>query len=56
MSKITIKNISSGMVSLYVPELRVARDLIPGRVLPLTDDEYTALSYDPGFVSLVRGH
>ena len=56
MSKITIKNISTGIVSLYTPELHVARELVPGRVLPLTDDEYQSLSYDPGFVSLVQSH
>lgn len=56
MGKITIRNISTGYVSLYVPELHVPRELSPGRIIPVSDEEYEALSYDPGFVSLVRGH
>lgn len=56
MGRITIKNISTGIVSLYTPELHVARELVPGRVLPLTEDEYASLSYDPGFNSLVQSH
>ena len=31
MSKINIKNVSSAKISLFVPESRIQRELIPGQ-------------------------
>jgi hypothetical protein len=36
MSKITVKNISSGTVVIAVPEISFNRSLSPGRVIPIT--------------------
>lgn len=56
MSKITIKNISSATVSLFDPIIKLNRELIPGRAIPVSDEMYEDLSLDPGFVALLRGH
>lgn len=56
MSKITVKNISSGNVVLIAPNLRFRRELLPGRKIPLTNEEYEELSFDSGFAALLNGH
>lgn len=56
MGKITIKNISSATVSLFDPVIKLNRELIPGRIIPVTQEMYEDLSLDPGFVALLRGH
>lgn len=56
MDKITIKNISNATVSLYVPEIKLNRDLIPGRAISINREEYDDLTFDPGFNSLVKAH
>lgn len=53
---ITIKNMSSSMVSLYVPSIRFNRELPPGRVVPLSKEEYEELMYDSGVLALINGH
>jgi hypothetical protein len=53
---IRIKNISTSLVSLYAPNIKFNRELIPGRTIPLTDEEYEELTFDPGFMALVNGH
>lgn len=53
---ITIKNVSSSMVSLFVPSIRFNRELTPGRVISLSKEEYDELMYDPGVVALINGH
>ena len=53
---IRIKNISTSMVSLYVPSIKLNRDLTPGRMIPVTDEEYEELTFDTGFNALVKGH
>lgn len=53
---IRIKNISTSLVSLYLPSIRFNRDLMPGRVIPITNEEYEELTFDTGFTSLVDGH
>jgi len=55
MGRITIKNISTSLVSLYVPP-KFNRELVPGRAIPITEDEYEDLTFDPGFMALVNGH
>ena len=56
MSKITLKNISSGLVVVVVPDIGFRRELVPGRSVPITEDEYDALVFDPGVDALIQGH
>ena len=53
---IQIKNISTSLVSLYVPEIKLNRELMPGRVIGLSKEDYDELTFDPGFNALVNGH
>ena len=53
---IKIKNVSTSIVSLYVPSIKLNRELTPGRAIPVTDEEYDELTFDPGFMALVNGH
>lgn len=53
---ITIKNISSSLVSLYAPAIHFNRELTPGREIPLSEEEYNELIFDSGFMSLVDSH
>lgn len=53
---ITIKNISTSLVSLYFPAIRFNRELMPGREIPVTNEEYEEMTFDTGFMSLVSGH
>ena len=53
---ITLRNASTSIVSLYVPHIKMNRELIPGRKVPITQEEYEELTFDPGFMALVRGH
>ena len=53
---IRIKNISTNLVSLYVPNIHFNRELMPGREIPVSDEEYEELTFDTGFMSLVSGH
>ena len=53
---IRIKNVSTSLVSLFVPSIKLNRDLTPGRVIPVTEEEYDELTFDPGFMALVNGH
>ena len=56
MSKITLKNISSGLVVVLVPDIGFRRELFPGRAVPITEQEYEALIFDPGVDALLQGH
>lgn len=56
MSKITMKNISSGTVIVAVPDISFRRELLPNRVVPVTQDEYNSLVFDPGVDALIQGH
>jgi len=53
---IRIKNVSTSLVSLYVPSIKLNRELTPGRVIPVSQEEYEELTFDPGFMALVNGH
>ena len=53
---IRIKNISTSLISLYVPNIHFNRELMPGREIPVSQEEYEELTFDPGFMSLVSGH
>lgn len=56
MSRITVKNVSTSMVSLFAPAIKLNRELTPGREIPLSQEEYEELTFDPGFMALVNGH
>ena len=53
---IRIKNVSTNLVSLYIPNIHFNRELMPGREVPVSQEEYEELTFDPGFMSLVNGH
>ena len=53
---IRIKNISTSLVSLYAPNIHFNRELMPGREIPVSQEEYEELTFDTGFMSLVNGH
>lgn len=53
---IKVKNVSTSLVSLYVPSIKMNRELTPGRALPVSEEEYEELTFDPGFMALVNGH
>ncbi len=53
---IKIKNISTSLISLYSPAIHFNRELMPGREIPVSQEEYEELTFDPGFMSLVNGH
>jgi len=53
---IRIKNISTSLISLYAPNIHFNRELMPGREIPVSQEEYEELTFDPGFMSLVSGH
>ena len=53
---ITLRNASTSTVSLFVPAIKMNRELTPGRKIPVTQEEYEELTFDPGFMALVRGH
>ena len=52
---ITVKNISSATVVLSVPEISFNRSLAPGRVIPVNEEDYDNLVFDPGVQNMVRG-
>ena len=56
MKNITIKNVSTAKIYLSIPSIRFSRELMPGREIPLTEDEYRELTYDTGCMSLIGGH
>ena len=56
MSNISIKNVSSAKICLAIPSIRFNRELMPGRIIPLTEDEYRELTFDPGCRNLIDGH
>lgn len=53
---ITIRNASTSTISLFVPAIKMNRELTPGRRIPVSKEEYEELTFDPGFMALVRGH
>ena len=53
---IKIKNVSTSLVSLYVPSVKLNRELTPGRTIPISEEEYEELTFDSGFMALVNGH
>jgi len=54
MGKITLKNISTATVNIVSDRFR--RELVPGRIVPINQQIYEDLMFDPGFNNLVKGH
>lgn len=53
---ITIKNVSSSDVSIWLPGVNFNRTFTPGRKVPITAEVYDELQNDPGALALIRGH
>ena len=56
MHNLSVKNISTATVVLSAPNIRFRRELIPGRTVTLSQEEYEELSFDSGFSALLNGH
>ncbi len=56
MKNITIKNVSTAKIYLTLPSILFSRELMPGREIPLSEDEYREMTFDPGCMSLIGGH
>lgn len=56
MSNLSIKNISTATVVIIAPNIRFRRELVPGRSVSLTPEEYEELSFDTGFSALLNSH
>lgn len=56
MNKVSIRNISSTKVSLYMPEIHIQRELLPGQAFSLDRDVYDELILDQGVEALFAGH
>ena len=55
MGNVTVKNISSATVVISVPEISFNRSLSPGRQIPITQEIYNDLVFDPGVQNMIRG-
>lgn len=53
---IKIKNISTSIVTIALPDIRLRREIKPGMTMPFKEEEYEFLPFDPGFNALVSGH
>lgn len=56
MSKITLTNVGTATVSLFFPNIKWSRELTPGRAVPVSQEDYEEMTFDPGFMALVNGH
>lgn len=55
-NKVTVTNISSATIVINSPELRIRRELIPGRTVAFSHEDFEQLMFDPGFESLITDH
>lgn len=53
---ITVKNVSSATVVLTIPELRFHKTLVPGRAIPVSQEEYDTMMFDPGINTMITNH
>lgn len=53
---INVKNTSSATIVLTIPDLRFRRELVPGRSIPLTQEEYDTMMFDPGIAVMIQDH
>ena len=56
MDKVTFTNISSATIVMSVPELKFRRELIPGRSVNVSRDDYDELMFDTGINGLINDH
>ena len=56
MRNITVKNVSTAKVYLNVPHSTFNPELMPGRSVPITEEEYRNMLQDNGCRSLIDGH
>ena len=56
MNKVSIRNISSAKVSLYMPEIHIQRELLPGQTFNIDKEVYDDLILDQGVEALFAGH
>lgn len=56
MSKYEVKNVSTATIVLLSSDLRVRRELQPGRAVVVNEELYEDLSFNPGFSNLIQGH
>lgn len=56
MNTVNLKNISTATVILSVPELKFRRELIPGRTIVVSKEDYNELIFDPGINGLINDH
>ena len=56
MRNITVKNISTAKVYLNVPHSTFNPELMPGRVIPISEEDYRNMLQDNGCRSLIDGH
>jgi len=56
MKNITIKNVSTAKIYLTIPSIRFSRELMPGREIPISEDEYREMTFDTGCMGLIDGH
>jgi hypothetical protein len=54
MGQVQVKNVSSATVVITAPDVRLRRDLAPGRTISLSTEEFEELSFDPGIQSILR--
>lgn len=53
---ITVKNVSSSNVAIYLPGVNFNRTFTPGRKIAIEPDVYDEMCNDPGTLALIRGH
>lgn len=53
---ITVKNVSSSDVSIWLPAVNFNRTFTPGRKIAITPEVYDEMCNDPGVLALIRGH
>jgi len=53
---ITIKNVSSSDVSIWLPGVNFNRTFTPGRAVTITREVYDEMCNDAGTLALLRGH
>lgn len=54
MGQVQVKNVSSATVVIAAPDVRLRRDLAPGRTISLSTEEFEELSFDPGIQNILR--
>lgn len=53
---INVKNVSSALIVIALPDIHFRRELVPGRTIPISHEEYEAMMFDPGVMAMVEDH